>query len=161
MLGCVVQFGSGDLTNEEPYESMFGKAVGSARLSRLPALLAPDERAERSDAVTKTTRVCVSRVCCEAFILYIYFPVTRSIFVGCALFQALICSHANTVCPTSPCMRDAVRRQIMGPRLWATRQVPWLRSPPGPAHWPAHPSVDPRPVREAFDVDLGSTLGLG
>ena len=36
--------------------------------------------------------------------------------------RALILKHAEEVCPTSPCKRDAVRHHI-GPRLWATRQA--------------------------------------
>ena len=58
--GCVVQFGEGDVTNDESYDSMFGNEAGSARLSRCPASLAPDERVEYANAVSKSTRV---RVC--------------------------------------------------------------------------------------------------
>ena len=34
----------------------------------------------------------------------------------------LVLTHAEEVCPTSPCKRDAMRRHV-GPRVWETRQA--------------------------------------
>mmetsp|Transcript_47642 Transcript_47642/g.125862 ORF Transcript_47642/g.125862 Transcript_47642/m.125862 type:complete len:691 (-) Transcript_47642:17-2089(-) len=89
---CVITVRGEGAEEDHSYSSMFGNKPGSARLQRPPLSFAPPPRETRKD----DKHGLIPRARVKAF-----------------AYEAL---------QTSPCKRDAMRKQIK-PRLWATKQA--------------------------------------